>query len=68
MSSETDENVDSNDEKMQLKKVEPFDKKIGLLGKTPGLGIEFDPDEADTLGAFEETALSLEDAIDASKD
>ncbi|MBR6624624.1 MAG: hypothetical protein IKL01_00140 [Mailhella sp.] len=32
------------------------------------LGIEFDPDEADLAGAFEETALTEEDALEARFD
>lgn len=34
----------------------------------PGYVIEVDQDEAEELGAFEETALTLADAIDASLD
>ena len=30
--------------------------------------VEFDPDEADLLGAFKEDALSEEDALDAVQD
>ena len=62
-------NSDSkNDDRKQLDELKPFERKLTLLGKTPGLGIEMDPDEADALGAFEETALTLEEAMDASKD
>lgn len=32
----------------------------------PGVVVEFDPDEAERLGAFEETALSEEDAWDSN--
>ena len=60
--------VASVDDRSQLDSVDPFDSKLALLGNTPGLGIEMDPDEADALGAFEETALTLEEAVDASKD
>lgn len=35
---------------------------------TPGYQAEFDPDEADFLGAFEEDALEEQDAIDSSID
>ena len=35
---------------------------------TPGMVVEFDPDEAERLGAFQEDALSLEDALEASTD
>ena len=36
--------------------------------ETPGAVIEFDPDEADQLGAFIEDALSEEDALEAASD
>ena len=35
---------------------------------TPGLQVEFDPDEASTVGAFIEDALSEEDAAQSSLD
>jgi len=35
---------------------------------TPGAVIEFDPLEAEQAGAFEETALSEEDALDSTLD
>lgn len=35
---------------------------------TPGVMVEMDAGEAQDLGAFEETALSLEDAWDANDD
>ncbi len=38
------------------------------LGIIPGLSIEFDPDEAEILGAFKDDSMSLEDAIEASFD
>lgn len=33
--------------------------------ETPGFQAEFTPDEADLLGAFEETALTEQDALDS---
>lgn len=33
--------------------------------ETPGFEAEFSPDEADSLGAFEETALTEKDALDS---
>jgi hypothetical protein len=36
--------------------------------ETPGLEVAFDPDEADALGAFQEDALSDEDALEAASD
>lgn len=35
---------------------------------TPGLKVEFDPDEAEAAGAFEEDAVSEDDALDSSSD
>ena len=35
---------------------------------TPGVQVEVDPEEAERLGAFEETALSEEDAWDSNAD
>lgn len=34
----------------------------------PGIRVELDPDEADQLGAFEETALTEEEAWAANMD
>ena len=42
--------------------------KIAVLSETPGLPVEFDPEEADRAGAFLEDALSLEDAQNAAQD
>ncbi|SFK88922.1 hypothetical protein SAMN05216302_101943 [Nitrosomonas aestuarii] len=36
--------------------------------QTPGFQTEFDPDEAELLGAFREEALSETDALDSSID
>lgn len=36
--------------------------------QTPGFQAEFDPDEAELLGAFREEALSETDALDSSID
>ena len=36
--------------------------------ENPGLGIPVDPDVAEFMGAFEETAVSLEDLIDLEPD
>lgn len=35
---------------------------------TPGVQVELEPDEAEALGAFEETALSESDAWEANAD
>ncbi len=36
--------------------------------ETPGFQAEFDPQEAERLGAFEESALSEQDALDSTID
>jgi hypothetical protein len=44
-----------------------------ILGKLadaliPGFQVEFDPDEAEQVGAFQEDALSEQDALDSAID
>ena len=46
---------------------EVLDAKL-QAAETPGVVVELDPDEAERLGAFQEDALSLEDALEASTD
>ena len=49
----------------------PFDPIISLNPAdlmTPGIQVELDPDEAEALGAFAETALSEADAWEANMD
>lgn len=46
---------------------EVLDAKLQAM-ETPGMVVEFDPDEAERLGAFQEDAMSLEDALEASSD
>jgi hypothetical protein len=43
------------------------DKNIAVAN-VPGLIVDYDPTEAADLGAFEETALSEEDAMDSAID
>ena len=43
-------------------------EKLSGAQETPGLAIEFDPDEADIAGACQEVALSFEEALDGSID
>ena len=42
------------------------DKLTNIL--IPGYAVEFDPDEAEQAGAFEEDALSLQDAAESCLD
>lgn len=44
------------------------DEKLAAISSVPGFAVEFDPEEADLAGAFRETALSEEDALDATYD
>jgi hypothetical protein len=36
--------------------------------QTPGANVEFDPDEADLAGAFEEDSISEQDALESNID
>lgn len=40
-------------------------EKLAAISEVPGFDVEFDPEEAELAGAFQETALSEEDALDA---
>jgi hypothetical protein len=49
------------------------DEMAAMAGKIddlalPGFMVEMTPEEADAMGAFEETALTEQDAIDAAAD
>jgi len=54
------------DEKADLR--ERIEQKMQLQAENPGLVVAFDPDEAEHLGLFEETAMSFEDAWEARFD
>lgn len=43
-------------------------EKLAAISEVPGFDVEFDPEEAELAGAFQETALSEEDALDAIYD
>lgn len=43
-------------------------EKLAAISEVPGFEVEFDPEEAELAGAFRETALSEEDALDAIYD
>jgi hypothetical protein len=43
-------------------------EKLSDAERSPGFAAEFDPDEADMAGAFEEDALSEADALASSVD
>ena len=43
-------------------------EKLAQMSSAPGMVVEFDPEEADLAGAFEEDALSDEDALEARFD
>lgn len=49
------------------KRRQVIDQKL-MDAQTPGFQAEFDPDEAELLGAFREEALSETDALDSSID
>ena len=62
------ENKDPIPTKEQLDAIDALAIKAKFMDIVPGVAIEFDPEEADQMGAFEEDAMSLEDAIEASSD
>ena len=43
-------------------------EKLAAISEVPGFDVEFDPEEAELAGAFQETALSEEDALAAIYD
>jgi hypothetical protein len=43
-------------------------EKLGDAETTPGFVVEFDPDEAEKVGAFVEDALSEAEALESSAD
>jgi hypothetical protein len=45
-----------------------LNEKLSDAETNPGYAVEFDPDEADRAGAFEEDALSEADALASSVD
>ena len=55
----------SNDSTDNLEIIDQVIKEKLLDAETPGFEAEFSPDEADSLGAFEETALTEKDAMDS---
>ena len=55
----------SNDSTDNLEIMDQVIKEKLLDAETPGFEAEFSPDEADSLGAFEETALTEKDALDS---
>ena len=59
------ENEENNDSTDDLEIMGQVIKEKLLDAETPGFEAEFSPDEADSLGAFEETALSEKDAMDS---
>lgn len=43
-------------------------EKFSDAERSPGFEVEFDPEEADQAGAFDEDALSAADALESSID
>jgi len=56
----------ANDEKILVDAV--VIEKLIDAESTPGLEVEFDPDEAEHAGAFEENAIDASDALESSVD
>ena len=60
--SETEGSNDSTDD---LEIIDQVIKEKLLDAETLGFEVEFSPDEADVMGAFEETALTEKEAMDS---
>jgi len=65
---ENREDQDQSPSREELDAIDTTKVKADFMDAVPGISIEFEPDEADELGAFEEDAMSLEDAMEASTD
>jgi len=50
---------------MQAKKINTIAEKI-TDAMEPGYQVEFDPDEAELMGAFEEDAITEQEAMDSN--
>jgi|APLak6261659701_1056019.scaffolds.fasta_scaffold199722_1 hypothetical protein len=62
-------NSSSNTEiEIEIKPTDAVIEKLGDAETAPGFEVEFDPDEAEKAGAFEEDAISESDALDSSAD
>ena len=56
-----------NDPQTYLDYLEAAASRVDIeASENPGAAIEVDPDVAEYLGAFEETGLTLEEALDAA--
>ncbi|MGZ8913906.1 MAG: conjugal transfer protein TraD [Methylobacter sp.] len=62
-------NSSSNIEiEIETKPTDAVIEKLSDAETAPGFEVEFDPDEAEKAGAFEEDAISESDALDSSVD
>lgn len=59
---------DQSPSREELDAIDTAEVKANFMDAVPGISIEFEPDEADRMGAFEEDSMSLEDAVEASTD
>ena len=61
-----------NPKHMEDKKVDPHEEAVaellGIADAVPGLEVEMDPEDAARAGAFQEDALTYEDAVQGSID
>lgn len=53
---------------IETKPTDAVIEKLSDAETAPGFEVEFDPDEAEKAGAFEEDAISESDALDSSVD
>lgn len=67
MTTQTNDNLEQSTFDDQANAAEALREKLDDA-MTPGYQTEFDPEEADTVGAFVEDALSEEDAAESDAD
>ncbi|EDV1310785.1 MULTISPECIES: conjugal transfer protein TraD [Gammaproteobacteria] len=67
MTTQTNDNLEQSTFDDQANAAEALREKLDDA-MTPGYQTEFDPDEAETVGAFVEDALSEEDAAESDAD
>ncbi|NBK29585.1 conjugal transfer protein TraD [Pseudomonas aeruginosa] len=67
MTTQTNDNLEQSTFDDQANAVEALREKLDDA-MTPGYQTEFDPEEAETVGAFVEDALSEEDAAESDAD
>lgn len=65
---QSEDNNNPDDEVGVESEADVLVEKLGDAETTPSFEVEFDPDEAEKAGAFEEDAISEADALESSAD